>query len=60
LLAYDALEESFRTFRVHRDPECPACGPGAGPMTIAEYDELCMPHPVAPPVAVGSGASSAS
>ncbi|HVM01450.1 MAG TPA: molybdopterin-synthase adenylyltransferase MoeB [Acidimicrobiales bacterium] len=56
LLAYDALEESFRTFRVHRDPECPACGPGAGPITIAEYDELCMPHPVA----VGSGASSAS
>ncbi|HVM05470.1 MAG TPA: molybdopterin-synthase adenylyltransferase MoeB [Acidimicrobiales bacterium] len=56
LLAYDALEQSFRTFKVHRDPECPACGPNAGPITIAEYDELCMPHPVA----VGSGASSAS
>ena len=49
LLAYDALEESFRTFKVHRDPECPACGPGAGPIVIAEYDDLCMPHPVAPP-----------
>jgi molybdopterin/thiamine biosynthesis adenylyltransferase/rhodanese-related sulfurtransferase len=44
LLAYDALEESFRTFKVHRDPECPACGPNAGPIVIAEYDELCMPH----------------
>jgi molybdopterin/thiamine biosynthesis adenylyltransferase/rhodanese-related sulfurtransferase len=45
LLAYDALEESFRTFKVHRDPECPACGPEAGEIVIAEYDELCMPHP---------------
>ena len=44
LLAYDALEESFRTFKVRRDPECPACGPDAGEIVIAEYDELCMPH----------------
>jgi sulfur-carrier protein adenylyltransferase/sulfurtransferase len=47
LLAYDALEESFRTFKVHRDPECPACGPNAAPIVIAEYDDLCMPHAVA-------------
>ncbi len=46
LLAYDALEESFRTFKVRRDPECPACGPDAGPIVIAEYDDLCMPHAV--------------
>ena len=25
LLAYDALEESFRTFKVRRDPQCPIC-----------------------------------
>ena len=49
LLAYDALEESFRTFKVHRDPECPACGPDAGEIVIAEYDELCMPHPTQAP-----------
>src|SRR5687768_7385259 len=49
LLAYDALEESFRTFKVPRDPDCPACGPDAGEIVIAEYDELCMPHPKAPP-----------
>jgi molybdopterin/thiamine biosynthesis adenylyltransferase/rhodanese-related sulfurtransferase len=48
LLAYDALEQSFRTFNVHRDPECPTCGPNAGEIVIAEYDELCMPHVVAP------------
>ena len=48
LLAYDALEESFRTFKVHRDPHCPACGPDAGEIVISEYDDLCMPHAVAP------------
>ncbi|MFY9782136.1 MAG: molybdopterin-synthase adenylyltransferase MoeB [Acidimicrobiales bacterium] len=46
LLTYDALEESFRTFKVRRDPACPACGENAAPIVIAEYDDLCMPHPV--------------
>jgi molybdopterin/thiamine biosynthesis adenylyltransferase/rhodanese-related sulfurtransferase len=46
LLTYDALEQSFRTFKVRRDPECPACGEHAGEIVIAEYDDLCMPHPV--------------
>jgi molybdopterin/thiamine biosynthesis adenylyltransferase/rhodanese-related sulfurtransferase len=45
LLAFDALEESFRAFKVRRDPDCPACGPNAKPIVIAEYDDLCMPHP---------------
>ncbi len=49
LLAYDALEESFRSFKVRRDPECPACGEHAGPIVIAEYDDLCMPHVVEAP-----------
>ncbi len=49
LLSYDALEQSFRTFKVHRDPACPACGPDAGEIVIAEYDELCMPHASQPP-----------
>jgi len=48
LLAYDALEQSFRTFRVRRDPACPACGEHAGEIVIAEYDDLCMPHPKHP------------
>ncbi|MCU1429131.1 MAG: dinucleotide-utilizing enzyme [Actinomycetia bacterium] len=45
LLAYDALETSFRTFKVRRDPNCPACGEGAK-IVIAEYDDLCLPHAV--------------
>jgi molybdopterin/thiamine biosynthesis adenylyltransferase/rhodanese-related sulfurtransferase len=44
LLAYDALAEEFRTFRYRRDPACPTCGDEAGPIVIAEYDGLCMPH----------------
>jgi len=45
LLSYDALEESFRTFTLRKDPACPACGEHAGTLVLAEYDELCMPHP---------------
>ena len=46
LLTYDSMDQSFRTFKVRRDPECPACGENAGPIQIAEYDDLCMPHAV--------------
>jgi molybdopterin/thiamine biosynthesis adenylyltransferase/rhodanese-related sulfurtransferase len=55
LLAYDALEQSFRTFKVRRDPACPACGEQAGEIVIAEYDDLCMPHPQQAPVLVAAG-----
>jgi sulfur-carrier protein adenylyltransferase/sulfurtransferase len=44
LLTFDALEETFRTFNLRRDPACPACGEHAGEIVIAEYDDLCMPH----------------
>jgi len=49
LMAYDALESSFRTFKVRRDPECPACSIPKDQIHIAEYDELCMPHPLVAP-----------
>jgi molybdopterin/thiamine biosynthesis adenylyltransferase len=51
LLAYDSLEQSFRTYRMLRDPECPTCSTDPERIVIAEYDELCMPHPIAPPPA---------
>jgi molybdopterin/thiamine biosynthesis adenylyltransferase/rhodanese-related sulfurtransferase len=51
LLAYDAFEESFRTFKVNRDPECAACSIPKEDLVIAEYDEWCMPHPIQPPAA---------
>lgn len=45
LLAYDALDQTFRVFKVNRDPQCPACGEGAE-LVIANYDEHCLPHAV--------------
>ena len=44
LLTYDALEQSFRTLKIRRDPDCPACSIDPKDIVIAEYDELCMPH----------------
>lgn len=46
LLTYDSMDQTFRNFKVRRDPACPACGDNAGDIVIAEYDELCMPHAV--------------
>ncbi len=59
LLQYDALEATFRTYKVRRDPHCPACGDGQTPadVIIAEYDDLCMPHAVAPPSASSTAAA---
>jgi molybdopterin/thiamine biosynthesis adenylyltransferase/rhodanese-related sulfurtransferase len=51
LLAYDSLEQSFRAYRMVRDPECPTCSIDPERIVIAEYDALCMPHPIAPPPA---------
>jgi sulfur-carrier protein adenylyltransferase/sulfurtransferase len=49
LLTYDALEQSFRTFKLRRDPNCPACSIDPTQLQIAEYDDLCMPHPISAP-----------
>jgi molybdopterin/thiamine biosynthesis adenylyltransferase/rhodanese-related sulfurtransferase len=51
LLAYDSLEQSFRTYKMQRDPRCPTCSIDPEQIVIAEYDELCMPHPIEAPAA---------
>ena len=43
LLTYDALDQEFRTLRIRRDPECPACADEATPPVLVEYDETCVP-----------------
>src|SRR5713226_100622 len=53
LLAYDALEESFRVFKVNRDPDCAACSIPKDELVIAEYDAGCMPHAVQGPLPPG-------
>ncbi len=44
LLSFDALDQTYRTFKVRRDPKCPSCGEDVKEIIIAEYDEYCMPH----------------
>ncbi len=51
LLAYDSLEETFRTFKMRKDPDCAACSVDPDRLVVAEYDELCMQHPVQAPAA---------
>jgi len=43
LMIYDALEPSFTTVKVERDPDCPACSDPSRPPPIADYDETCRP-----------------
>lgn len=43
LLTYDGLSQEFRTFRVRRDPTCPACSDESHPPAIVEYDQFCTP-----------------
>jgi molybdopterin/thiamine biosynthesis adenylyltransferase len=50
LLAYDSLEQSFREFKVRRDPANEITWENRDRIVVQELDELCMPHPLqAPP-----------
>ncbi|MDQ1423091.1 MAG: sulfur-carrier protein adenylyltransferase/sulfurtransferase [Acidimicrobiaceae bacterium] len=50
LLAYDSLEQSFREFKLRRDPANEITWENRDRIVVEELDELCMPHPLqAPP-----------
>jgi molybdopterin/thiamine biosynthesis adenylyltransferase len=51
LLAYDSLEQTFREFKVKRDPANEITWENRDRIVVAEVDGLCMPHPLAPPPA---------
>ncbi|MFN8016245.1 MAG: molybdopterin-synthase adenylyltransferase MoeB [Acidimicrobiia bacterium] len=42
LLAFDTLEQVYKTFNVRKNPECLACSEGAKPV-IKDYDQYCLP-----------------
>ena len=44
ILAFDALEQSFRTFKIQPDPANPVTWERRDEIEIAEYDELCSPN----------------
>jgi len=41
LLTYDALDQSFRTLRFDRDPNCPACADERRPPKLVDYGPSC-------------------
>ena len=47
LLLVDGLAMRFRTIRLNRDPDCPACGTREI-QSLIDYDELCAPRATAP------------
>jgi molybdopterin/thiamine biosynthesis adenylyltransferase/rhodanese-related sulfurtransferase len=50
LLAYDSLEQSFREFKIRRDPDNEITWENRDRIVVKELDEHCMPHPLqAPP-----------
>jgi molybdopterin/thiamine biosynthesis adenylyltransferase/rhodanese-related sulfurtransferase len=49
LLAYDSLEQSFREYKVRKDPANEITWENRDRITVAELDEHCMPHPLQPP-----------
>jgi len=41
LLLYDALQMSFREFKVRRNPRCPVCGDRPTITKLIDYDQFC-------------------
>lgn len=41
LMVYDALEMSYRTVRVRKDPECPVCGKNPTITELIDYEAFC-------------------
>ncbi len=49
LLAYDSLEQSFREYKIRKDPANEITWDNRDRIVVAELDELCMPHPLQAP-----------
>ena len=41
LMIYDALEMSYRTVKVRKDPECPVCGKNPTVTELIDYEAFC-------------------
>jgi molybdopterin/thiamine biosynthesis adenylyltransferase/rhodanese-related sulfurtransferase len=50
LLTYDALDQSFLSFRIERNTDCAACGDGSPLPQLVDYDAQCRVVPSAPRV----------
>ncbi len=41
LMIYDALDMTYRTVKVRKDPECPVCGKNPTITELIDYEEFC-------------------
>jgi sulfur-carrier protein adenylyltransferase/sulfurtransferase len=41
LMIYDALEMTYRSVKVNKDPECPVCGKDPSITELIDYEEFC-------------------
>jgi sulfur-carrier protein adenylyltransferase/sulfurtransferase len=41
LMIYDALEMTYRSVKVRKDPECPVCGKNPTVTELIDYEEFC-------------------
>jgi adenylyltransferase/sulfurtransferase len=41
LMIYDALEMTYRSVKVRKDPECPVCGKNPTVTALIDYEEFC-------------------
>jgi adenylyltransferase/sulfurtransferase len=41
LMIYDALDMTFRSVKVRKDPECPVCGKNPTITELIDYEEFC-------------------
>jgi adenylyltransferase/sulfurtransferase len=41
MLLYDALEMSFTTIKIRKNPDCPVCGVPADQVQLIDYEEFC-------------------
>ena len=41
MLLYDALEMSFHTIKIHKDPACPVCGIAKDDIALIDYEQFC-------------------
>jgi adenylyltransferase/sulfurtransferase len=60
LLLYDALQMTFREFKVRRNPKCPMCGDAPTIKQLIDYEQFCgVRGQEAPaPAAAGAGAET--
>jgi molybdopterin/thiamine biosynthesis adenylyltransferase/rhodanese-related sulfurtransferase len=49
LLTYDSLDQSFRTFKLQKDPANEITWENRDGIVVTELDGLCMPSPLQPP-----------